>query len=160
MSAQPAAGAPRGFAIERLHDDQVQIGELFDSLATRHHAASDAQRLADLICTLLRVHDELEATVLQPALLRAVGPHPALARAQQERDDVRVAMDRVELLAPGEPGFAGAVQQLADRVKQRFSRDELELFALVRSAGLDSAALDEALGRQQEHLLSAEHTTH
>lgn len=148
-----------GGPLERLHDEHTQIEELFDAFA-RHQRepawhTGEAQRLADLICTLLRVHDELEATVLEPALLRALGPHSALDHARHERVALAQALEEVESLSARDPGFAAAVARLAHHTRLRFQHDESELFELARQAPLDMAALDREMGAHQERLLSA-----
>jgi len=152
--------------LERLRDERLQIDQLFDSFARRQqnpgHSAAETARLSAWICTLLRVHDDLETRVLEPALtarLVAGGHgHPALARAAARRVAVREAMDRVEA-SPRGPDHWAEMATLARQARAWFRTEEREVFALANAlaggTALDLAALDEQLGRRQEDLLSA-----
>lgn len=150
---------PDGDALERLCDDHRQLDELFDTFAQRErdggYDADAAQRLAELICTLLRVHDALEESVLEPALRREFGAHPVLDRAVAQRIGLREAMDRLEALSPHDPRYGQEVSELAHSSRERFALHESQLFELARSSSVDLLAIDAELGRRQERLLSA-----
>ena len=154
----PAVG---GAALERLQDEQRQIDGL---LTTLMHSpppdAADRERIESLALTLLRVHDALEATLLQPALEAHVpSPHPVLQRAASTRSAVRDAADRLEALPADAADRAAALATLATHTRQWFAAEEGSLFALMQDLaqnnGLDLAALDAALATRQEALLSA-----
>lgn len=146
-------------ALERLRDDHRQIGELIDTLLQhlheQGHGARETRRLAELVGTWLRVHDEIEATLLRPALQEQFGADRVLRRSAAAAERVRAAFDRVEAMSPRDPAYAHEVQQLARIARQRFALDENELFDLARRAPLDWPALDLAMGTRQEALLSA-----
>jgi hypothetical protein len=156
--------AAKGDALERLRDEQRQIEELFETYA-RHlrdpgYQASEATRLAGLIFSLLRVHESLQASVLEPALMREAGSaHPALARSAARRAAVQESMERIEAMSPRDPGHAREMTTLARLTQAWFELDQAEVFALARDLArnvtLDLAALDRELASRQEALLSA-----
>jgi hypothetical protein len=154
-----AAKAHPADALERLRDDHHQINELLGTLQRYvdedGSAVSDARRVAGLIGTLLRVHDEIESSLLMPALTDAFGSDPVLRRSQAAAQRVSEAFDRVEAMSPTDLDYGRAVHDLARVVSHRFAQDEEELFDLARGAPLDWAALDREMGVRQEALLSA-----
>ena len=148
-----------GDALERLREEQQQIGELFETFARNQrdpdYQTVEAVRLSGLICTLLRVHDELQSAVLQPALQAELGNHPALARSQARRDGVLDAVERLEAISPRHPGFGRQMSALARQAQAWFEGDEADMFGLARDSQLDLQMLDQQLGQRQEALLSA-----
>jgi hypothetical protein len=151
MGAEPA--------LERLRDERGQIDELFDCFA-RHqrdpqYQAADAQRLCDWICTLLRVHDDLETTVLHPAIGLQAELQAAYEQVAEKRAAVRLLMEVVETLSPDDPEHRAQMGQLAAQARQWFDTDE-RLFELTQGLPSDLSLLDMQLGRRQEALLSAE----
>lgn len=151
MGAEPA--------LERLRDERVQIDELFDSYAEHQHDPgydpADAAQLGELICTLLRVHDDLETTVLHPALGADAAAARAFEQAAADRAAVRAQMDRVEALSPTDPEQPAQMRVLAALARRWFENDEA-LFELAQRLPVDLSRLDAQLGRRQEALLSAE----
>lgn len=151
MGAEPA--------LERLRDERVQIDELFDSFAEHQHdplyAACDAEQLSELICTLLRVHDDLESTVLHPALASRPETQRAYERTAESRAAVRASMERLEALPPTDPEHAAQMRVLAEQARRWFADDEA-LFDVAQALPLDLSLLDSQLGRRQEALLSAD----
>jgi hypothetical protein len=164
VNAHAAVGSSAP-ALERLREEQRQITDLFETFARQQrdpaHDAAEAARLADLIVTLLRVHDGLESRLLQPAMAPQAGAeHPVLERATARRKAVRDAADRVETLSPRDPAHGREMAALALHVHAWFDLEEAELFELAgelsrREPGLDLSALDRALAERQEALLSA-----
>lgn len=155
MSAAPAAPA-----LDRLREQQRQIEELFARYIEHRrdpaYRASEALRLASLIFTLLRVHDELESGVLQPALASRIGVHPALAEAATQRADVAIALDRVESLASADPGRDAAMGELETEAREWFAASERSLYLLAHESGLNLARLDIELAARQEALLTSD----
>jgi hypothetical protein len=150
-------------ALDRLGDEGAQIDELFVRYADRQLGragkAFEPSRVPDLICTLLRVHEELESTLLDPALARTPGVQVVLDRARASRDAVRQEMERLEALAPSDPAYESEMASLARRARTWFDDDEAEVFELARRSGTDLVALDLLLGIKQETLLSADPPT-
>ncbi len=148
-------------ALQRLRDEQQQIEESLRSLGdTPPQPMEDRLRIQGLVLSLLRVHDALESTVLQPALQAHVeSPHPVVQRSASRRAAVRDAADRLEALPPQDARWSEAVATLGERTRDWFAHDDGSLFELVRvlarDRGLDLAALDDALATRQESLLSA-----
>lgn len=146
-------------ALDRLLDEQRQIDDLFETYA-RHkrdpnYRPAEAARLAALIVTLLRVHADLEASLLQPALARAVGSHAALVNATAQRNAVSEAIERVEAMSPRDPEYALEMGALARRARRWFAADESDVFELARQSSLDLVSLDRELAERQEALLTA-----
>jgi hypothetical protein len=149
----------QGDALERLLDEQRQIDELLQSHARHQRDPAfrpvEAARLSGLIVTLLRVHLELEARLLAPALAQVIGDDPALARAASQRMAVAEAIERVEALSPRDPDYALEMSALARRVRLWFAASREGLFERARESALDLTALDGELALRQEASLSA-----
>jgi hypothetical protein len=154
-----APAGDNGNAVERMQDAQCHILELLDTYARYRRdpdrRAAEAARLASLISTLLRVHCELEAMMLQAQLSSEAGSGEALAPADAQRDAVLEALDRAEAHSPRDAQHRQAMAVLAERVRTWFQDDEQQLFALARRSQLDLVALDRDMAAPQEALLSA-----
>ena len=163
MSAAPVAApvaAPSGPALDRLREEQRQIEDLFTRYFEHQRDPAfrppEALRLATLIFTLLRVHDELESGVLQPALASRIGTHPALGDVAAQRADVSLAIDRIEALGASDAARNGAMHELAREVGEWFAASERSLYLLAHESGLNLARLDTELAARQEALLSSD----
>lgn len=152
--------APAGPALDRLREQQRQIEDLFTRYFEHQrdpaYKPSEALRLATLIFTLLRVHDELESGVLQPALASRIGAHPALGDVASQRADVALAIDRVEALGAADAARDGAMHELAREAGEWFAASERSLYLLAHESGLNLARLDTELAARQEALLSSD----
>lgn len=158
MSVAPAAPA-----LDRLREQQRQIEDLFLRYVEHRrdpaYRAAEAMRLASLIFTLLRVQDELESGVLQPALASRIGADPALAEAAAQRADVTLALDRVESLTAADPGRDAAMGELETEAREWFAASERSLYLLAHESGLNLARLDIELAARQEALLTSDSGT-
>lgn len=143
--------------LERLHEQRMQIDELFDGFVDRgpgtHEQASDAGRAASLICTLLRVHAALEAEVLVPAIQWA-GGHRLLHIATLRRNATLEQIDRTEALPPGGQAHRNEMQVLWRVARAWFDFEEGPVFQLARHLRLDLHRLDRMVARRQERLLT------
>lgn len=158
MSSVPSGDS--GDAVQRLRDEQNHIIELFDTYAGHQRDAeprvADVGRLATLIYTLLRVHCELEAMLLESSLKDQLNFRTAAAELTSQRSAMLDALERAEALSHRDPAHGQEMEALARRARAWFQADEQLLFALARHSGLDLVALDKEMAARQETLLSAE----
>lgn len=158
MSAIPTGDS--GDAVQRLRDEHNHILELFDTYAGHQRdpdpRVADVGRLATLIYTLLRVHCEMEAMLLESSLKDQLNFRAAAAELTSQRSAMLDALERAEALSHHDPAHGQEMEALAQRVRAWFQADEQLLFTLARHSGLDLATLDKEMATRQEALLSAE----
>ena len=136
-------------AIALLREDHRTVDRLFTEF---EQAPSDAakRKLANDICTALKVHARIEEDLFYPAVFSQASA-PLLAEARVEHASAKDLIAQIEAGAPGEPLFDAKVKVLAEYVRHHVAEEEGELFPLSKKSGVDLAALgrDLALLKQQ-----------
>jgi hypothetical protein len=139
-------------AIALLEADHRAVKLLFEEYES---AAGDARKraLANAICVALKVHARLEEDLFYPAAARAVDDRGLLEEAEVEHASARDLIAQIESGAPGEALFDARVKVLGEYIDHHVAEEEGEIFPQCRAAGLDLAALGEAMALRRQELL-------
>jgi iron-sulfur cluster repair protein YtfE (RIC family) len=127
-----------------LEADHRKVEDLFDRIAS-----ADAQARPPLIndlATSLRAHMQLEEEVLYPAMESVTGSE-VVQEGVTEHELARKTLQQMLDLAPGEPGFEGALESVKAGVSHHVEDEEGEVFPKLRKEGQD------VLGSVKDRLL-------
>jgi iron-sulfur cluster repair protein YtfE (RIC family) len=138
-------------ALNVLMRDHRLIEELLAELGRA--AAQQIDPLARRICKMVRVHLQIKEELLYPIVGRALTNAEFIAVSEREHRLVRDAVVRVESLSSEHSEFNGAMAALSEQIAQHVSREEHELFPLLRAATLDLVAIGVALAERRDTLL-------
>jgi hypothetical protein len=139
-------------AITLLQNDHRELDQLF-----AHYAALGAeatirkQTIADDICTALILHSTVEQEIFYPALREAGGAAP-VAQAARALALADALVAQLRELDPDDELYDAAVRELGAQVARHVAEEEGALFPLARQAGLDLAALADAMLSRKEAL--------
>lgn len=128
---------PQTDAIAMLDEDHQRVEQLF---ADFQSAAEPAQKLtiAQLICMELTVHAQLEEEIFYPAYQKATGDNDMVQEAQDEHQDAKDLIARIE----GNQQPDALVAELQQAIEHHVQEERTEMFAKARKAqGLDLAGL-------------------
>jgi len=121
----PLVEAARTNPIVLLQADHRRVEALFARIA----ATEDAKRaeLVTQVVKALRVHMELEETLVYPLIQREVDEEMA-EEAEVEHRLARDVLDQLETLSPDEPGFDGALTMVVAGIEHHVAEEETEAF--------------------------------
>jgi regulator of RNase E activity RraB len=139
-------------AIALLDADHQRVEALFrdyESAGTDRAVKND---LAQVICMELTVHAQLEEELFYPAVRQATGDDAMVKEAQQEHQEARDLIARIE---SGDDPDA-LVLELRRAVEHHVTEERKEMFPKARAAsGLDLTGLAKQLEARKAELISA-----
>lgn len=136
-------------AISLLTQDHRDVEALFD----RFESGSGAKtrlKLAQEICTALRLHARVEEEIFYPAAREAIDETDLVAEAEVEHDSAKYLMDRIDSGDLDEEALRAHVMVLKEYVAHHVEEEEEELFKQVRETDLDLEALGEEIEAMKE----------
>jgi hypothetical protein len=148
-------------ALDLLQRDHEQVRKLlreFDRLrqagAGGHEGKSD---VVDRLCDLLSLCAQIEEELFYPAVRPVLHSSALTPTLLCDHALLRRLIARLDELEPADPGYDDAVADIGDCVLPSMEHAQTVLFAGVRSAGLDMAALHDQMvrhrrARQQQDL--------
>jgi hemerythrin-like domain-containing protein len=152
-------------ALALLKDEHETIRGLvrdFERIKGRDDEDARKAELVDQICYELTLHILLEESTFYPALRAAIDDDELLDEAEVEHAGARDLIGELEVMFPGDDHFDATVTVLGEEIERHFEKEETELFAAARRAGLDLDALGEQMAERKQALeedLSAPATT-
>lgn len=146
-------------ALELLANDHQEMRDLI----THYHELLDSdaplerrQQAAELLCTLLVVHDAIEDQILYPTARQMPALRDAVDTGMADQAMIRHLVRKLQSLPSDDPSYDARVAELAHWVLAHLVDEEQALFGALRHSGIDLQALGLALGRRQEALLGGE----
>ena len=115
-----------------LEADHREVEELFAKLEKAKGAARTP--LIDQLASSLQAHMALEEEVLYPAIEPAVGAEP-VQEGETEHELARKVLEDVLRLAPDEPGFGAALEELKAGIEHHVEEEEDDVFPKARKEG-------------------------
>jgi iron-sulfur cluster repair protein YtfE (RIC family) len=106
------------------------------ALSTFHGYTTDASQtrkkaIADVLCTALEVHAQLEEEIFYPALRQVASGNPALEKARPEHDEMRSVITRLRAMSPSDAAYDETVSQLMRDVIHHVADEETVLLPLA-----------------------------
>lgn len=151
----PAAAAPSTQdALDLLHADHQRIAAMLADcerlVASGAASAADRSGMVSRLGALLIAHAQMEQQLFYPALgLDAQQLELAIA----EHAAVEAVLQRLSEPDAASDAYSACIAELALQVREHVQKEEAELFALARSAGLDLPALGTRMALRRGELL-------
>jgi hypothetical protein len=145
-------------AIALLKADHREVEELF---AKFEKASGDdrKQKLAEQICTELKIHAMIEEEIFYPALEGKI-EEDLLTEAYVEHDGAKVLINDIMAGGPDDDFYDAKVKVLSEEIEHHVKEEEAPsegMFSQARKAGVDLVALrDQMLARKEELRQQAE----
>jgi hypothetical protein len=145
-------------AIALLKADHRTVEELF---AKFENASGDGkkQRLAEQICTELKIHTMIEEEIFYPALDGKID-EDLLSEAYVEHDGAKVLVNDIMAGGPDDDYYDAKVTVLQEEIEHHVKEEEAPgegMFAQARDTDVDLVALrDQMMARKEELKAQAE----
>ncbi|HET6600051.1 MAG TPA: hemerythrin domain-containing protein, partial [Burkholderiaceae bacterium] len=127
-------------AIQLLTKDHKEVKALFQKykkLASADGDASDRQKLAAQICTMLIAHSGIEKEIFYPAAREAGVEADLLDEAEVEHASVEELISQIQAMSPDEDLYDAKVTVLGEYVNHHVKEEEDEMFPKCRKAKMD-----------------------
>lgn len=151
--------AAQGFtdAIALLKADHRKVEDLFEQFE-KASASNRKQKIAQEICTELKIHTLIEEEIFYPAF-RGKIEDDTLDEAYVEHDGAKVLINDIEAGNPDDDFYDAKVTVLSEEIKHHVKEEEAAkegMFAQCRKTDVDLVALrDQMLLRKEELLAEA-----
>lgn len=145
-------------AIALLKADHREVEDLF---AKFENASGDGrkQKIAEQICTELKIHTMIEEEIFYPALEGKI-EEDLLSEAYVEHDGAKVLINDIMAGGPDDEFYDAKVKVLSEEIEHHVKEEEAPsegMFAQARKTDVDLVALrDQMLARKEELLAQAE----
>jgi hypothetical protein len=153
--SQRRASAGSGNALTLLKEDHARVKALFERFE-KARGEEQKSKLAETICTELKIHAQIEEEIFYPAAREALEDEELLDEAQVEHESAKQLIAQIEGGGPGGELFDAKVKVLGEYVMHHVKEEEGELFREIRETELDLAGLGEQLKQRKEQLQSRE----
>jgi hemerythrin-like domain-containing protein len=147
------AQVPKALAL--LHADHQRVRNLFQDYHSLRGLDDEDERRAELvddICYELTVHAMLEEEIFYPVVRSAIGDDELMDEADVEHAGLRELIGQLEVMYPGDDHFDATVSVLGEEVGHHVDKEEAEMFAAARRAGIDLERLGEQLAARRAEL--------
>lgn len=145
-------------ATHLLAKDHRKVEELFEKYEKASGTEAKA-KLANQICTELKIHTLIEEEIFYPAL-RGKIEDDLLDEAYVEHDGAKVLVNEIASGGPDEEFYDAKVKVLQEQIEHHVKEEEKQqgnMFQQARAADVDLNALGEQMiARKQELMLQAE----
>ena len=141
-------------AITLLMADHYHLHNLF---AHFEHALSNTRRqsLRDQICRELIVHMQIEEEILYPAIQPPADQPLLLTEATVEHASIKHLIGQLRVADVELSATMAQMKVVSEYVTHHVKEEHTAMFPLVRSSGLDTAALGVKLAARQRELLAS-----
>lgn len=141
-------------AIKLLKDDHRQVEIWFDEFE-KTNSGSKKQRLANQICTALRVHAQIEEEIFYPACREAGIEEDMMDEADVEHDGAKKLIAEIEAGKAGDDHWDAKVHVLSEMIKHHVKEEEQRggMFAKAKHADLDLRELGAELKARKDALM-------
>lgn len=142
-------------AVALLKADHRKVEELFADFE-KASGGKTKQKIAEQICTELKIHTIIEEEIFYPACEGKV-EEDLLTEAYVEHDAAKVLIADIEEGSPDEQFYDAKVKVLKEEIEHHVEEEEKRmegLFSQARHAGIDMDALGEELAARKQQLMS------
>ena len=146
-------------AVDLLDADHKLVQKLFIQYETlREFGAppADRQMLAERICAEIGVHAQIEEEIFYPAVREATGDNALLDHAEQEHQEAKDLIARIQGMSAEDEGYDDCVKQLAQAIMSHVMEERERVFLEARYSPLDLRGLAVELYERKQELKSAE----
>jgi hemerythrin-like domain-containing protein len=144
-------------AIKLLTADHRAVKALFQNyqeLVDGEADDNDKQHIAQQICSMLKVHAQIEEEIFYPAAQEAIKEPDLIDEATVEHASAKDLIAQLEASDPSDQLFDAKVKVLGEYIDHHVKEEETELFPQARKAKLDLHAIGEQLSERKSELLA------
>lgn len=143
-------------AIALLKADHREVEGWFEQFE-KTESDSKKQKLADQICTALKVHTEIEEEIFYPACREAGVEDDMMDEADVEHDSAKKLIAEIEAGNAGDDHWDAKVHVLGEMIKHHVKEEEQRdgMFAKAKKADLDLDELGKQLAARKKELMRA-----
>ncbi|MES2898754.1 MAG: hemerythrin domain-containing protein [Pseudomonadota bacterium] len=134
------------------HDKVKSLFREFESLKGNDDEDERKSELVDEICYELTLHTMLEEEIFYPILRSAIDEEDMMDEADVEHAGARELISQLEVMYPGDDHYDATVTVLGEEVAHHIDKEESDMFAAARQAGIDLDDLGEQLTARKEEL--------
>jgi hypothetical protein len=157
-----SAAAKTPDAITLLTDDHKEVKKRFrqyDKLAKNSAEASEREALAAEICTMLKVHAQIEEEIFYPAAREAL-PEPDLVdEAAVEHASAKDLIAQIEGMSATDDLYDAKVKVLGEYIDHHVKEEQDEMFPKLRRR-IDIKAVGERLQQRKQELMAEQEAMH
>lgn len=142
-------------AIRLLKEDHKEVQAMFDQFEQLEDNG-EKEALAARICMALLVHTQIEEELFYPAAYEALDEDgdDMLDEAEVEHASCKALIAEIQRSRPGEPLYDAKVKVLGEYIQHHVEEEENEMFPECKDAGMDLAALGEAMAARKAELMA------
>jgi len=140
-------------AIQLLRADHRKVQDLFDQFE-KSRGDDRKAKLAQEICTELKVHAQIEEEIFYPAAREALKEQDLIDEATVEHASAKELIAQIEQAQAGDELFDAKVTVLGEYIKHHVKEEHNELFPKLKKTKLDLKALGEQLAERKEALMA------
>ncbi|MGV3740998.1 MAG: hemerythrin domain-containing protein [Burkholderiaceae bacterium] len=155
MSVHKAGSAGSEEVIALLTQDHQKIAGLFENFRRiRQGQDSNAkQLLAEVLCTELVIHAQLEREILYPCLRRILDAPELLDEAEVEHRMAYQLISELEFMEPEDELYDAELAVLCNYVSHHIQEEESRIFPKIKQAQLEDT-IAQALRSRRDQLRS------
>jgi hemerythrin superfamily protein len=141
-------------AIALLKADHREVEGWFEEFEGTN-SDSKKQKLADKICTALKVHTQIEEEIFYTACREAGIEDDLMDEADIEHDGAKKLIAEIEAGSPGDDHYDARVKVLSEMIKHHVKEEEQRdgMFAMAKKADLDLKELGAEMAARKAQLM-------
>jgi len=141
-------------AIKLLKADHDEVAGWFEDFE-KTNSESKKQKLADQICTALKVHTQIEEEIFYPACREAGIEEDMMDEADVEHDGAKNLIEQIESGKAGDDHWDAKVTVLGEMIKHHVKEEEQRdgMFAKAKKADIDLDQLGAELKARKDELM-------
>ena len=153
-SAKSTARNATPDAIKLLKADHDEVEGWFEDFE-KTNSDSKKQKLANQICTALKVHTQIEEEIFYPACREAGIEEDMMDEADVEHQGAKNLIAEIEAGGPGDDHWDAKVTVLGEMIKHHVKEEEQRdgMFAKAKKADLDLDELGAELKARKDQLM-------
>lgn len=142
-------------AITLLKNDHREVEAWFEAFENTNNAPKKA-KLAQQICTALKVHTQIEEEIFYPACREVGVEDDMMDEADVEHDGAKKLIAEIEAGKPGDDHWDARVKVLGEMIKHHVKEEEQRdgMFAKAKKADLDLNELGAKLEARKQRLMA------
>lgn len=152
MSAHQTGNTGSEEIISLLTQDHRKILDLFEQFRRirKGNDSNGKQMVAELVCTELVIHAQLEREILYPALRRALDEPELLDEAEVEHRMAHQMISELEFMDSEDELYDAELAVLCNYVSHHIQEEENRIFPRIRQAPLDGAIVQALKSRRDQ----------
>jgi hypothetical protein len=152
MSSGTIAGKD---AIALLKADHRTVAGWFKAYEVSRSGTRKA-KLAQQICSALKVHTQIEEEIFYPAFIAATGDKPMHHEAVVEHAGAKALIAQIEASGPWEDYFDAKIKVLSEQIKHHVKEEEQPggMFAEARKSDMDLVVIGRKMVARKKELVA------